>query len=47
MSGDKGKDRIELNGMWNKVRVFGGSGTDTLKNRGIGLLELSGVDLRE
>ncbi len=47
VSGDDGKDRIELYETWDKVRVFGGSGTDTLKKRGIGPIEPSGIDLQE
>lgn len=47
VSGDEGKDRIELSGTWTKARIFGGSGTDTVKNRGIGLLELTSVELAE
>ena len=45
VSGDNGKDRIELEGTWTKVRVYGGNGTDTLKNRGIGSIEISGIEL--
>ena len=47
VAGGKGNDRIELYGTWAKVRVYGGSGTDTLKNRGLGVLELHGIELTE
>jgi Ca2+-binding RTX toxin-like protein len=45
--GDNGKDRIELYGTWSKARVFGGNGTDTVKNRGIGQLKLSEIEIVE
>jgi hypothetical protein len=47
VSGGKGKDRIELYGIWDRVQVFGGDDTDTLKNRGIGSLDLFGLELEE
>jgi Ca2+-binding RTX toxin-like protein len=46
-SGDHGDDRIESYGTWGRLRVFGGDGTDTLQNRGVGLLELDGIELEE
>ena len=47
VAGDNGNDRIELYGTWAKVRAFGGAGTDTLKTRGIGVLEIHGIELVE
>ena len=45
--GDAGNDRIELYGTWNRARVFGGTGTDTLKNRGAGLIDLNSIEILE
>jgi Ca2+-binding RTX toxin-like protein len=47
VSGDAGNDRIELYGTWNQVRVFGGAGTDTLKNRGTGLIDFNSIEVFE
>jgi Ca2+-binding RTX toxin-like protein len=46
VSGNNGKDQIELDGTWTKVRVVGGNGSDTLKNRGVGSLELNGFEIQ-
>ena len=47
VSGDAGNDRIELYGTWHKVRVLGGTGRDTVKNRGTGLVDLNGIEFLE
>jgi Ca2+-binding RTX toxin-like protein len=46
-SGGSGDDRIELAGTWTRVRVVGGSGRDVLKNRGTGLIDVSGIETQE
>lgn len=43
--GSYGKDLIELSGVWNKVRVFGGTGFDKLDNNGISLTEFFSIEL--
>ena len=45
VSGDDGNDYIELHGVWNRVHVFGGLGSDTLKNRGTGQVDLNGIEV--
>lgn len=47
VSGDDGDDRIELFGTWNAISASGGDGLDTLKNRGLGLLGLNGIEIQE
>lgn len=47
VSGDDGDDRIESSGTWERLRVFGGNGTDTLKNRGVGLLDITSIELEQ
>jgi hypothetical protein len=47
ISGDNGSDRVELSGVWGKARISGGNGSDSLKSRGTGLLELGGIELEE
>jgi Ca2+-binding RTX toxin-like protein len=46
-SGGASDDRIELTGAWTRVRVYGGGGRDVLRNRGIGLIELNGIEVQE
>lgn len=47
VSGNGGDDRIELSGTWERVRVYGGAGIDTLKNLGIGLVVPNGIEIEE
>lgn len=47
VSGNGGNDRIELSGTWDRVRVYGGTGTDTLKNLGVGLVVPAGIEVFE
>lgn len=47
LTGDNGDDRFELYGTWTKIKVDGGNGTDTLKNRGTGPVELVSIELFE
>jgi hypothetical protein len=47
VSGDGGDDRIELSGTWNRIRVYGGAGTDTLKNLGAGFVVPMGIEVFE
>jgi hypothetical protein len=44
VSGGNGKNRIELDGVWDWVQVHADNGTDTAKDRGTGLLELWGIE---
>ncbi len=47
VEGDNGDDRIELHGVFDRVRVFGGNGRDTVRIRAAGLFELWGVEVEE
>jgi Ca2+-binding RTX toxin-like protein len=47
VSGGGGDDRIELYGVWTAARVHGGKGTDTLMNRGIGVIQIDGIEVFE
>jgi Ca2+-binding RTX toxin-like protein len=44
---ESGNDRFELYGTWGTIRVFGGSGTDTLKKAGTGAVTTNSIEIFE
>lgn len=47
VSGSGGSDRVELRGTWQKARVYGAGGVDTLVNLGVGLVVPFGIETEE
>lgn len=45
LNGNSGNDQFILHGVWSKIRVYGGTGTDTVFSDGIGLIELYNVEV--
>jgi hypothetical protein len=42
--GEGGNDHFVLHGVWSKVRVYGGAGTDIVIDQGTGAVELYNIE---